>query len=84
MCTTGTERNTVNPNAFNQDIELPYALRPEDFQMAMQDVYDFFHDVNGLLLERGLQRLEETLRPAAMSGIIWVRLFFVDRFCAYS
>ena len=70
MCTTGIERNTVNPNAFNQDIELPYALRPEDFQMAMQDIYDFFHDVNGLLLGRGLRRLEETLRPAAMSGII--------------
>lgn len=36
----------------------------------MQDVYDFFHDVNGLLLNRGLRRLDDTLRPAAMSGII--------------
>ena len=31
---------------------------------------DLFHDINGLLLERGLKRLEEMLRPAAMSGLI--------------
>lgn len=36
----------------------------------MQDVYDFFHDVNGLLLARGLRRLDDLLRPAAMSGFI--------------
>jgi hypothetical protein len=70
MCTAGNIRNTVDPNGFNREAELPYALRLEDFQMAMQDVYDFFHDVNGLLLQRGLRRLEETLRPAAMSGIV--------------
>ena len=34
----------------------------------MQDVYDFFYDVNKLLLERGLHRLDDMLRPAAMSG----------------
>lgn len=38
--------------------------------MAMQDVYDFFYDVNRLLLEKGLHRLDEMLRPAAMSGMI--------------
>ena len=36
----------------------------------MQDVYDLFHDVNSLLVERGLHRLEEMLRPAAMSGMV--------------
>ena len=36
----------------------------------MQDVYDLFYDLNGLLLNRGLQRLDELLRPAAMSGIL--------------
>ena len=41
-----------------------------DFQIAMQDVYDLFHDINSLLLARGLKRLEEMLRPAAMSGLI--------------
>ena len=31
---------------------------------------DLFYDINGLFLERGLKRLEEMLRPAAMSGLI--------------
>jgi hypothetical protein len=38
--------------------------------MAMQDVYDFFHDVNSHLTERGLQRLDDMLRPAIMSGLL--------------
>lgn len=36
----------------------------------MQDIYDLFFDLNSLLLGRGLERLDEMLRPAAMSGII--------------
>ena len=36
----------------------------------MQDVYDFFSDVNRLLLNKGLHRLDDMLRPAAMSGMI--------------
>ena len=70
MCTADNVVNRVDQGTFNQEAELPYALRLDDFRMAMQDVYDFFNDVNGLLLGRGLRRLEETLRPAAMSGII--------------
>jgi len=38
--------------------------------MAMQDVYDFFYDVNCGLTERGLQRLDDMLRPAIMSGVL--------------
>ncbi|CAN5800667.1 hypothetical protein BH11PLA1_BH11PLA1_13540 [soil metagenome] len=38
--------------------------------MCMQDVYDYFLDVNTLLLDKGLPRLEETLRPAIMSGML--------------
>jgi hypothetical protein len=49
---------------------LPYALRLQDFAIAMQDVYDFFYDVNGLLQNKGLHRLDDMLRPAAMSGMI--------------
>jgi len=36
----------------------------------MQNVYDFFGDVNELLLNKGLHRLDDMLRPAAMSGMI--------------
>lgn len=63
-------RNTVSADDFNPDAELPYALRTVDFQVAMQDVYDLFDDINGLLVGRGLRRLEEMLRPAAMSGVV--------------
>ena len=38
--------------------------------MAMQDVYDFFHDVNSHLLGKGLSRLDDVLRPAIMSGVL--------------
>lgn len=49
---------------------LPYELRLEDFQMAMQDVYDFFYDVNSHLSNKGLRRLDAMLRPAVMSGVL--------------
>jgi len=63
-------RQLTDPNGFNAPRTLPYNLRLEDFQMAMQDVYDFFYDVNRFLASRGLERLEDMLRPAIMSGVI--------------
>lgn len=36
----------------------------------MQDIYDLLHDVNSALSERGLPRIEETVRPAIFSGIV--------------
>lgn len=36
----------------------------------MQDIYDFFYDVNNLLSGKGLHRLDDMMRPAAMSGLI--------------
>lgn len=63
-------REVVNRDWFNNNLPLPYNLRLVDFEMAMQDVYDFFFDVNSLFDQRGLPRLEEVLRPANMSGTI--------------
>jgi hypothetical protein len=60
----------IRPSAFNRKLKLPYELRIADFEIAMQDVYDFFYDVNLLLLDKGLKRLDDMMRPAAMSGII--------------
>lgn len=65
-----TTRNLVRGEAFNRKIELPYELRLNDFHIAMQDVYDFFFDVNTHLASKGLQRLDDMLRPANMSGTI--------------
>jgi hypothetical protein len=63
-------RATVDATRFNPVATFPYDLRQDDFRLAMQDVYDFFHDVNLLLTGKGLPRLDDMLRPAAMSGII--------------
>jgi hypothetical protein len=63
-------RNQVDETKFNDDAVLPFELRLKDFVMAMQDVYDFFYDVNVRLVERGLERLDDMLRPAIMSGLL--------------
>ncbi len=63
-------RATIDDRAFNRQAALPFELRLKDFELAMQDVYDFFFDVNTLLLQKGLRRLDDMLRPAAMSGIV--------------
>lgn len=63
-------RNKVDRKFLNKKVTLPFQLRLEDFELAMQDVYDFFHDVNTGLTDRGLQRLDDFLRPAIMSGLL--------------
>ena len=63
-------RNTLDPLKFNSLTALPYALRLDDFRLAVQDVYDFFFDVNTSLMAKGLERLDDTLRPAIMSGVL--------------
>ncbi|MGH9303528.1 MAG: hypothetical protein ACRDZ5_03835 [Acidimicrobiales bacterium] len=63
-------RRLVNQSAFNQDARFPFELRSLDFQSAMQDVYDFFFDVNEHLAGKGLPRLEDTLRKANLSGTL--------------
>ena len=64
------KRAAVNKAFFNEQAHLPFQLRLDDFALAMRDVYDFFFDVNTLLLDRGLHRFDDMMRPAAMSGMI--------------
>lgn len=64
------ERNRPKRNYFNAEAQLPFQLRLEDFAIAMQDVYDLFFDVNSGLVEKGLERLDDFLRPAIMSGLL--------------
>ena len=64
------KQNFVATEKLNKSLDLPFQLRLADFQSAMQDVYDFFYDVNSGLLERGLERLDDMLRPAIMSGVL--------------
>lgn len=63
-------RNLVDMTKFNKGVYLPYELRLKDFEIAMQDIYDFFYDVNAHLGKKGLQRLDDMLRPAIMSGVL--------------
>lgn len=63
-------RKHVDRSRFNSEAVLPFQLRLDDFALAMQDVYDFFYDVNIGLVERGLERLDDMLRPAIMSGLL--------------
>jgi len=70
MDTSAISRNRADPSKFNQNAGLPFELRLKDFELSMQDVYDFFYDVNVLLGGKGLQRLDDMLRPAIMSGLL--------------
>lgn len=63
-------RNTSDRGVLNNRATLPFNLRLEDFQLAMQDIYDFFYDVNTLLIGKGLDRLDDMLRPSIMSGLL--------------
>jgi hypothetical protein len=64
------ERQLVKQQCFNPAPSLPYELRILDFESSMQDIYDFFYDVNTNLTAKGLQRLDDMLRPAICSGTI--------------
>src|SRR5438105_13694832 len=64
------QRNRPKRDNFNPAALLPFQLRLEDVEIAMQDVYDLFYDVNTGLLEKGLDRLDDFLRPAIMSGLL--------------
>ena len=63
-------RNHLLDNGFNTAAQLPFELRLDDFKAAAQDVYDFFFDVNVALTAKGLDRLDDVLRPAIMSGVL--------------
>jgi hypothetical protein len=63
-------RQNVARTGFVSGFQYPYNLRADDFALAIQDLYDFLYDVNGILLEKGLGRLEDMLRPAICTGVI--------------
>ncbi len=64
------KKAVVDAGALNVNATLPFNLRIDDFRMAMQDVYDFFFDVNTLMRDKSLMRLDDQLRPAIMSGML--------------
>ena len=63
-------REQVDRSKLNKNALLPHQLRLIDFETAMQDVYDFFYDVNVLFQKKGLPTFDDELRPAIMSGML--------------
>jgi hypothetical protein len=64
------DRATLHPKGWNEKVNLPYGLRPSEIKAAIDDIYDFLHNVNRFLIERGWDRLEETLSAATFSGVM--------------
>jgi hypothetical protein len=61
----------INSSAFNNDRAYPFNLKPWHFEHAMRTVYDFFDGVNNRLVnDLSLERLEDILRPANLSGML--------------
>jgi hypothetical protein len=60
----------VNKDGFNTDLELPYALRPDVFAIAMEDIYELLHNLNTGLVGRGLLPFENSVRGAVYSGML--------------
>ena len=64
------ERPALQPRGFDQGVTLPYGLRVAEVKAALDDIYDFLHNINRFLTERGWDRLEETLMAATFSGMM--------------
>ncbi len=64
------DRATLHPRGFNEGAALPYGLRVAEIKAALDDIYDFLYNVNRFLVERGWDRLEETLSAATFSGVV--------------
>ncbi|MBM7507114.1 hypothetical protein JOE61_000928 [Nocardioides salarius] len=61
---------TVRQECFLPHPGYPHSLRRLDFEAAMQDVCDYFNDVNSYLMGKGFRRLDDMIRPAGLSGMI--------------
>lgn len=64
------DRATLHPKGFNDAVGLPYGLRGAEVKAALDDIYDFLYNVNRFLIDRGWDRLEETLSAATFSGVM--------------
>lgn len=60
----------LDQSNFNRNHPMAFDLSIKAIQRSMEDVYDFFYDVNRSLLEKNLQRLEDMMRPANLSGML--------------
>jgi hypothetical protein len=57
-------------DGFNPNVALPYGLRIEHLQAAMNDFTNFLGFINPQLHSKGIERLESMLMPANFSSIV--------------
>jgi len=55
---------------FNRDVALPFGLQVTEVRDALEEIYDFLHDLNTFLVSRGYDRLEEIILGNSLSGFI--------------
>ncbi|MEW6287287.1 MAG: hypothetical protein AB1509_13775 [Chloroflexota bacterium] len=60
----------LNQNGFNPECTLPYGLKLEHVQNAMQDFLDFLGFINQQLNTKEMPRLESFLMPANFSSMV--------------
>lgn len=63
-------RPTLYAEGLNAGANLPYGLTVEEVRTALERVYDFLHELNGFLVSRGYDRLEEIILGNSLSGFI--------------
>lgn len=59
-----------NPHFEENDCVKRYNLRKADFTNAMNDVYEFFEELNKMSVERGWGRFEDMLQIQAISNVL--------------
>jgi len=60
----------LNSNGFNPNCALPYDLKTEHVQRAMQDFLDFLGFINQKLNTKEMPRLESFFMPANFSSMV--------------
>lgn len=60
----------LNINGFNQRAQIPFGLKPDHIQAAMQEFLDFLGFVSTALYSKQIPRLESFLMPANFSSIV--------------
>jgi hypothetical protein len=63
-------RPILYKEGFNADVALPYDLKVEEVRNALDQIYDFLHEMNSFLVSRGYDRLEEIILGNSLSGFI--------------
>lgn len=49
---------------------LPYFVEPKDVLRLVEDIHGLLHEINGQMVDKGYERLEELLDPAGFSGLV--------------